>query len=90
MGKAKKVHPPIMKTNVILKNPDFKNAYALWLYLDRYNALDFDVDVRERPVKLSAEFKKNLDRISALSYAALVKKRPRARPSSRSARRSTR
>ena len=73
MGKAKKVHPPIMKTNVILKNPDFKNAYSLWLYLDRYNALDFDVDVRERPVKLSAEFKKNLDRISALSYAALVK-----------------
>ena len=73
MGKAKKVHPPIMKTNVILKNPDFKNAYALWLYLDRYNALDFDVDVRERPVKLSAEFKNNLDRVSALSYAALVK-----------------
>ncbi len=73
MAKAKKVHPPIMKTNVILKNADFRNAYALWLYLDRYNALDYDVDVRERQVKLTAEFKKNLDRISALSYSALLK-----------------
>lgn len=72
LKKAKKVNPPIMKTNVILKNPDFKNAYALWLFLDKYNSLGYDIDVRERPVRLSAEFKSNLDRISALSYAALV------------------
>ncbi|MBR2137787.1 MAG: hypothetical protein IJ966_00595 [Bacilli bacterium] len=72
LKKAKKVNPPIMKTNVILKNPDFKNAYALWLFLDKYNSLGYDIDVRERPVRLSSEFKRNLDRISALSYSALV------------------
>ena len=72
MSKAKRVNPPIMKTNVILKNADFRNAYALWLFLDRYNSLGYDIDVRERPVRLGSEFKSNLDRISAFSYAALI------------------
>lgn len=72
MKKAKKVFPPIMKTNVILKNPDFRNAYTLWLFLDKYNSLGFDIDVRERPVRLSKEFKKNLDRLSSFTYSALL------------------
>ena len=72
MSKAKRVNPPIMKTNVILKNADFRNAYALWLFLDRYNSLGYDIEVRERPVRLGSEFKSNLDRISAFSYAALI------------------
>ena len=72
MSKAKRVNPPIMKTNVILKNADFRNAYALWLFLDRYNSLGYDIEVRERPVRLGSEFKSNLDRISASSYAALI------------------
>jgi len=72
MKKARKVNPPIMKTNVILKNPDFRNAYTLWLFLDRYNALGYDVEVRERLVKLSDEFKLNLDRLSAYTYSSLV------------------
>ena len=72
MAKAKKVQPPIMKTNVILKNADFRNAYTLWLFLDRYNSLAYDIHVRERPVRLSKEFKGDLDHISALSYSALV------------------
>lgn len=72
MKKAKKVYPPIMKTNVILKNPDFRNAYTLWLFLDKYNSLGFDIDVRERPVRLSKEFKKNLDRLSSFTYSALL------------------
>ena len=72
MAGAKKVQPPIMKTNVILKNADFRNAYDLWLFLDRYNLLAYDINVRERPVRLSKDFKNNLDHISAISYAALV------------------
>ena len=31
---ANPVHPPIMKTNVITKNPEFRNAYNLWIFLD--------------------------------------------------------
>lgn len=72
LAKAKKVSPPIMKTNVILKNADFRNAYTLWLFLDKYNSLAYDIHVRERPVRLSKEFKNNLDLISAFSYASLV------------------
>lgn len=71
LSKAKKVLPPIMKTNVFLKNADFKNAYTLWLFLDRYNALAYDIEVHERPVGLSKIFKKNLDRLSTFAYSAL-------------------
>ncbi len=77
MAKAKPVQPPIMKTNVILKNAEFRNAYTLWLFLDRYNSLAYDVQVRERPVRLSREFKKDIDHISTLAYSALIQNKKR-------------
>ena len=39
LAKARDVLPPIMKTNIILHNPDFKLAYGLWLYLDRVDGI---------------------------------------------------
>lgn len=48
MAKEKKVIPPIMKTQVILKNVDYKNAYMLWLFLDRYNTLAFTTEIKEK------------------------------------------
>ena len=42
---APKVNPPIMKTNIIMKNVDFNGCYMLWLFLDKYNALsNQDID----------------------------------------------
>ena len=31
------IRPPIVKTNVILKNPNFKKAVELWQFIERYN-----------------------------------------------------
>ena len=66
--KAKKVLPPIMKTNVILKNVDFHNCYMLWLFLDRYYKLGFDVEVRERNIKLADGVEANLHRLCLMTY----------------------
>ena len=48
MKKYKPVTPPIMKTQVILKNPDFKNAYMLWLYLDKTHELEYDLSIDQK------------------------------------------
>ncbi len=58
---AKQVTPPIMKTNIILKNPDFKIAYALWIFLDRYEGLGYDVNVKETQVDLDPVFSEDVD-----------------------------
>ena len=43
VAKLKDVVPPIMKTNIILHNPDFKIAYNLWLYIDRTTEVGYNV-----------------------------------------------
>lgn len=57
---AKPIVPPIMKTSIILKNVDYNNCYNLWLYLDRYNMLNFDVDVKEQNLSLDRYYLRNV------------------------------
>ena len=42
MNNSEPVRPPIQRTNVILKNPDFKKALTLWEYLVSYDKEGFD------------------------------------------------
>lgn len=37
------VRPPIIRTNVILKNPDFKKALVLWQFIDSYQQNGFEI-----------------------------------------------
>lgn len=48
VAKIKDVVPPIMKTNIILHNPDFKIAYNLWLYIDRTTEVGYNVQSDEK------------------------------------------
>ena len=41
------VRPPIMRTNVLQKNPDFKKAKALWDFIETYREAGFNVEVTE-------------------------------------------
>lgn len=47
-AKLKDVVPPIMKTNIILHNPDFKIAYNLWLFIDKTNEIGYKVESNEK------------------------------------------
>lgn len=38
------VRPPITRTNVILKNPDFKKALLLWQFVESNEKLDYQID----------------------------------------------
>ncbi len=61
MKKYKPVSSPIMKTQIILKNADFKNAYLLWLFLDKYYMLEYELDTKKVNKRFTDEYQKLLD-----------------------------
>jgi DNA repair protein SbcC/Rad50 len=69
LKRAKPVVPPIMKTQIILKNVDYKNCYILWLYLDKYNTLDFDIDVKEQIMSFDRYYMKNVNQMALTTFA---------------------
>ncbi len=68
----KEVTPPILKTNIITKNPEFKICYNTWIFLDRYNQLAFDVNVREKKNKYSEDEARIVDKIFAQSVGTVL------------------
>ena len=75
LAKAREVLPPIMKTNIIMHNPDFKLCYGLWLYLDSVDNISNDVDVREKSYKYGATFDKDINEVMALALTSFIKNR---------------
>ena len=75
LAKAREVLPPIMKTNIIMHNPDFKLCYGLWLYLDNVDNISNDVDVREKSYKYGATFDKDINEVMALALTSFIKNR---------------
>ena len=75
LAKARDVLPPIMKTNIILHNPDFKLCYGLWLYLDRVDSIATNVDVKEKAYKYSKIFDKDINACMALALTSFIKNR---------------
>lgn len=57
---SKPVIPPIMKTQIILKNPDYRNAYSLWLYLDKTIELDFELSTTKKQKRFTKSYRKHL------------------------------
>lgn len=49
------VRPPITRTNVILKNPDFKKALVLWQFIESYTKMGFNVENKLDPVKIDED-----------------------------------
>ncbi len=62
-----KVIPPIKKTNLILKNPNFQYATKLWDYLQSYNE-----KISSKSVKSKATIKDNPELQSLLDNAILL------------------
>ncbi len=47
------VRPPITRTNVILKNPDFKKALVLWQFIETNEKMRFEIEVAKETTELS-------------------------------------
>lgn len=66
------VSPPIMKTNVILKNPDFRICYDLWVMMDAIDQIGFDVDVYERDVPFDDKYLSQVYTSLLVLYATIA------------------
>lgn len=61
------VRPPITRTNVILKNPDFKKALVLWQFIESYSKMGFTVENKIDKIGVDDEVNQGVYDMIALS-----------------------
>ncbi|MCF7924524.1 MAG: DUF2357 domain-containing protein [Candidatus Izimaplasma sp.] len=66
------VRPPIMKTNIIMKNVDFKKCYDLWLKLDRVDQIGYEIDGFDRNLLNDKEIQEQLKNAMMVLYATVA------------------
>lgn len=65
------VRPPIMRTNAIQKNPNFRACLKLWQFIQSYNELGYEITVKESNDMVSEEYMDQLNRMTAMNYMML-------------------
>ena len=70
MAKEREILPPVMKTNIILKNQDFRNCYLMWLFIDRYTSLGYDVSTKEKKLEVNDSYKDQLLNLVMMTYVS--------------------
>ncbi len=65
------VRPPIMRTNAIQKNPNFRACLKLWQFIQSYNELGYEITVKESNDMVSEEYMNDLNRMTAMNYMML-------------------
>lgn len=68
---AAPVRSPIRKTNVILKNPNFQRAEALWNFLEKYDKDSKKETKYNRNLSDNLELKRDLDNTFMIDYALI-------------------
>ncbi|MBQ7580051.1 MAG: hypothetical protein IJU39_01950, partial [Clostridia bacterium] len=67
------VRPPIMRTNVILKNPDFRACLALWQFIQAYDEVGYEINVKEYDEMVSDGYREDLYTMLTNNYLLLKK-----------------
>ena len=67
------VRPPIMRTNVILKDPNFKKALVLWQFIETYHEVGYTIDVINEYRELEQQQVFAFYNALALNYICLKK-----------------
>lgn len=62
------VHPPILRTNVILKNKYFRQCLALWEFIESYEDAGYGLLVEEKAVHVSRKYLCELYEGAAMQY----------------------
>ena len=75
LAKAKEVLPPIMKTNILMHNPDFKMCYNLWLYLDKVDGIATNVESNEKSYRYSELLNNDMNTVMTLALTSFIKNR---------------
>lgn len=67
------VRPPITRTNVIQKDPNFVQCLDLWLFIESYDEVGYSITVDEKTEQLSQDYIDELNNLMAVNYLLLKK-----------------
>lgn len=72
LSRSRPVYPPIQKTNIIAKDPNYKKCHELWLFLDSYESLDIEFELYEKEYKFNDEELNNLYYLVLFGFNSIV------------------
>lgn len=67
LSKSKPIGTPVLRTNIIMKNPDYNRCYKLWEFIDSYDKLGFSIDVKETNAQFSDDYLSQLHQMMMIS-----------------------
>ncbi len=67
------VRPPIMRTNVIQKDPNFRACLTLWQFISSYDEVGYEITAKETNEMVNDEYKEDLFRLATVNYMLLKK-----------------
>lgn len=56
MAGCAKVHSPIQRTNLLMKDPDYRKCYNLWQFLERYDSVGYTIEEQNTAVEFDEEY----------------------------------
>lgn len=71
MKKYARVKNPIVKTNAIQKNPNFKACYLLWVFLYAYRDVGYEINVYEQSNEIKPIFETDINNDIFINYLIL-------------------
>lgn len=66
------ITPPVQKTNIIMKDTNYKKCYELWLFLDSYDKLEFVIDTSMSDNTFNDLYLKSLQNLALLSFSTII------------------
>lgn len=56
MAGCAKVTSPIQRTNLIMKDPDYRTCFKLWQFLESYDEVGYSIDAKDRALEFDEEY----------------------------------
>lgn len=69
MAGCAKVRSPIQRTNLMMKDPDYRNCYKLWQFLESYDSVGYSIEEIDRPLEFDEEYLIQLQTNLITNYA---------------------
>ena len=60
MAGCAKVRSPIQRTNLIMKDPDYRNCYKLWQFIESYDEVGYSIDIRNTNIEYDEDYLTNM------------------------------
>ena len=56
MNGCARVHSPIQRTNLMMKDPDYRTCYRLWQFIESYDEVGYSIEERDSALQFDEEY----------------------------------